>query len=397
MSQIAVPPEILRHIISYLPFSDTASVARVSRQWHACSEEQLYTELRLIHPDSTVALLLRTLLTPGLERLATYVRTLSVDWQLVSVGPRHECDVTVLEAAARIGLSQIARSIDEQVWLLLHLLPRLDALTMESRGYSPTIDLFIVRMHEPADVPLALRSVRYILCVDIATEAMRVMFRLPRVRTLELWILERIEVPFPAADHQTSSVTELVLLLSQVDNLSVAHILQIPRALTRLTVSIGYVQHTGQLALMRAALEPVRTTLQQLKMDIVETWWYEEAPIDSFLLLRTWPVLRRLWCPLNWLLGGWKEGAELHLYAVLPRSLRELWVHGDHDWTRARLLREVILLAQRKEEVVPLLQKVCIGRKGKYEIEQEQEIELEVQLSCVCRASGVMLAGMGDW
>lgn len=397
MSQIAFLPEILRHIISYLPFSDTASVARVSRQWHACSEEQLYTELRLIRPNSTVALLLRTLLTPGLERLATYVRSLSVDWQLVSVRPMHECDVAVLEAAARIGLSQIVRSIGEQVWLLLHLLPRLDALTMESRGYSFTIDLFIGRMHEPSDVPLALRSVRYISCVDIATEAMRVMFRLPRIRTLELWILDRIKVPFPAADHQTSDVTDLVLLLSQVDNLSVAHILQIPRALTRLTVSIGYVQHTGQLALMRVALEPVRTTVQQLKMDIVETWWYEEAPIDSFLLLRTWPVLRRLWCPLNWLLGGWKEEAKLHLYAVLPRSLREFWVHGDHDWTRARLLPEVILLVQRKEEVVPLLQKLCIEREGKYEIKQEQEIELEEQLSCVCRDSGVVLAGMGDW
>lgn len=252
MAQIAVPPEILRQIISYLPFSDTASVARVSRQWHACSEEQLYTELRLIRPNPALALLLRTLLTPGLERLATYVRTLGFDWQFVSVRPMHECDVAVLEAASRIGLSQIVSSIGEQVWLLLHLLPRLDALTLESLGYSPTIDAFIGRIHDPADLPLALRSVRHVSCVDIATEAMRATFRLPRIRTLELWILDKIETPFPATDHQTSGVTHLVLSLSQVDNLSVAHILQIPRALTRLTVSIGYVQHTGQLSLMRA-------------------------------------------------------------------------------------------------------------------------------------------------
>lgn len=132
-------------------------------------------------------------------------------------------------------------------------------------------------------------------------------------------------------------------------------------------------------------------------MGIAETWWYKEAPIDSFLLLRTWPVLRRLWCPLNWLLGEWTEAAELHLYAVLPRSLRELWVHGDHVWTRARLVREVVLLVQRKEEVVPLLEKVCIRREEKGEIAEEQEIELEEQLCCVCRDAGVVLAGMGDW
>lgn len=404
MSEIAIPVEVLRQIFSYLQFSDTVSVARVSRQWNACSEGQLYTELQLTQPNSSLMLLLRTLLTTGLERLATYVRIVDVNWEFVSIRPMDECDVAVLVgAAARIGLSQILHSIDEQVWLLLHLLPRLDsltidALTLESIGYSTTINALIGGMHDHANIPLALRSIRYISFLDVApAETFRAMFLLPCNPTLDLYILDAIEVPFPAADHRTSGVTDLRLSLSWVDSVSIGHILHLPRALTRLAVMIGYVQHTGLLALLRAALEPVRMTLQQLKVDVVETFWYEEAPIESFLLLRTWPMLRRLWCPLNWLLGRWTEDAELHLYSVLPRSLRELWVHGDHVWTRGRLLPEVILLVQRKEEEVPVLEGVCIKPAEEYEIEEQRQVDLEQQLACICADAGVVLAGMGDW
>lgn len=398
MAGISIPPEILRQIFSYLQVSDTVNVGRVSWQWHACSQERLYLELQLMQPNSSPTLLLRTLLAPGLEKLATYVRTLNVNWEFVNISPMAEGDFAVLEeAAARIGRFDIVRSIEEQVWLLLHLLPRLDALTLERLNDSTTILALIGGLQRHANLPSALRSVRHFTCLDVMTaDTLLAIFSLPRIRKIEVWPLDVIRVPYLAVDQHTSAVTDLHLSFSWVDHLSVRHILQLPRALTRLTISLHFVQHTGQFALMRAALEPVRLTLQRLTLYTMESVWYEQVPIESFLLLRTWPVLRRLGCAVNWLLGQWMEAAELHLYSVLPRSLREFAVEGDRSWTDERLVRELILLLERKAEVVPMLESVWINRMEGGELEHNEESELLQQLCGVGRDVGVVVTEMGN-
>lgn len=366
---IVLPSEILREIFSYLKLPDTANVSRVSRQWRTWSEEQLYTEIQFIHPISSPALLLRTLLTPGLERLGHYVRTLMVEWDYEQPENIEEGDTmaTPGRAAATMALYQTARSVDEQIWLLLHLLPHLDTLGLEFFTFR-RIRVFIGRMHEHEDLPRGLRCVRRVLFQGNASaELCLALSRLPCIRTLQVWGYQGTVVPFPTCYHQTSGVTDLLFSVSRINVLSLRHVLQIPRALTCLKLSGSFRLHAAESARMQAALEPLRMTLQQLYLRISTD---EDSPAIAFLTLRTWPVLRRLWCPLNCLLGGWTEAADLHLENVLPLSLRELSVYADVNWTHEQRTEELVRLVKRKEEALPLLEKVCM------ESEMEGEGEL---------------------
>lgn len=133
---------------------------------------------------------------------------------------------------------------------------------------------------------------------------------------------------------------------------------------------------------MEAALDPVRMTLQQLELHIKV---YEIRPSVSFLVVCTWPLLRPLWWPWGWLLGKCSAVAELHLEHVLPRRMRGFSVYGDCNWSHEQLARELILLREREEEAVPLLEGVCVNRD-----------KAEQQLSSVCADSGVVLTGMSE-
>lgn len=398
MSQIIIPSEILRQIFSYLQFRDTKNVSRVSRQWHVWSQEHLYHEIQLIRPLTSHGRLLRTLLTPGSERLATYVRSLTVEWDFVHNDPMDEGvhndpmderDVIVARdrAAASLGLRHPVHSLDDQIWLLLHLLPRLDVLTVQPFAEDNRISALIRGMHDTADLPLALRRVHHFSYdADPTADILLAILRLPCIRIIEVWDLYNAEAPFPATHHQTSCVTDLLISHFGIDLPSLGYVLQIPRALTRLMLSGWLPWRNVDLARMKAALEPVRMTLQCLELHIKV---YEDSPSVSFLVLSTWPVLRRLWCPLNWLLGKWTDEAELHLEHVLPRSLREFNVYGDYNWSLELVVKELILLVERKKEAVPLLEKVCVER------EVEIQIEGEEQLCAVCRDAGVVLEWLG--
>lgn len=352
------------------------------------SQEQLYAEIQLIRSRSVAALLCRTLETPDLERLASYVRTVTVEWDVLYDQRTMDFEFRFLLEASTVhgSPSHAARSMDEQIWHLLQLLPRVEVLVLKPFAYYRPIYGFINRILEPEVLPIARQSVRHFAYYSNATaELLLAMLQIPRIRALEVWGLTEIEVPLPTTDYHTSGVTDLLMLHCRLDIPSLGHILQIPRALTRLTLTGYFPSQHVELAVMEAALEPVRMTLQHLEVHIKV---YEIRPSVTFLVLRTWPVLRRLWCPLNWLLGKWTADAELHLEHVLPRGLRDFSVYGDFNWSHEQQARELVGLVERKEEAVPLLEMVCIDR--------DEKSDAEKQPSSVCADAGVVLTGMGE-
>lgn len=103
-------------------------------------------------------------------------------------------------------------------------------------------------------------------------------------------------------------------------------------------------------------------TLQQPKMDIYEKFWYQEAPFGTFYLLGTRSVLWSLFCLISWHLGKWTEATDRHLYPVLPPGLREFVLEWDQTWTHNSVVPDLMLLLERKEEVLPIPERLCVNR-----------------------------------
>lgn len=394
MGQVTIPPEILAQIFSYLQFPDTASVSRVSRAWHTWSQEQLYADLCLRPCSKFPSLLLRTLLTPGLERLATYVRTLSLDWGTMDVEPLAESDLAVLTTAAvRLGIRQPARSPEEHVFLLFHLFSRLDVLKLKLPDEVATMEEFLSATHETSDLPLALQRIRHFSCTwpsrekGVTAEILLTMFRLPRIRTLEVFLLTEIRAEALAGHHRTSGVTGLEIPYSTIRVETLGRILHIPRALTHLAF-MGVLGTDRGLHGLQNALETVRMTLQQLELYFEDNRWGLQLLSVPFLGLRAWPALRKLKCQLVVLLSS-SRNTGYHLDAVLPPSLRELFLLADGNSDADEVVLELGLLVERKGQAVPVLERIGA--------EQLLQSEFVGQLASACVNGGVLLLGVEHW
>lgn len=144
-------------------------------------------------------------------------------------------DIAVVEqGAACIGISNIVRSADEQGWFLLHLLPRLDVLTLQPVADSSTIPAFITEMHQSTDLTLALPGLRHFSLINVVTlDQLLAMFRLPSLRTLDVMFNDIFQVAFPTGANQTSGVTNLLPSFGWVGHLAIRHSLQISHPVTR--------------------------------------------------------------------------------------------------------------------------------------------------------------------
>lgn len=375
MDPNSMPPEILIHIFSHLQLPDTASVSRVSRYWHACSEKQLYSKLQLNPLNSSLSLLARTLLTPGLERLATHVHTLITELE------------DTLEVDSRL-IDPPIPSTSEHVVLILQVLPRLQVLKLNLTDHSYAIDAFL---DTTGGVPLELRQLHNFSCTwprhqrGVTTDMLLSMFRLPCIRTLEIHILAEIVHPFPVTEHKTSGVTKLEITCSEIRMQSLGPILQVPRALTHLSFTGSIATPRHDIPALKTALEHVRMTLQVLELDTEHmSQWSRALANRPFLSLRMYPVLWKLKSTMMVLLGNWPDLAPCGLAEVLPPSLRELEVLGDWNWVQDKVVRELVRLVEQKGVAVPVLETVVCGFEG-------VKTETKQGLHAACEVAGVLL------
>lgn len=173
-----LPREISTEILSYLPQSDLVNTCILSRYIHAVCQPLLFKNPDLTkegyYTTSAVRNLLRTLLSPGGERLATLVRSIHVEWggygrargwaRLANDNnpertAQNDRDMTVIAAAATsFGLLPNRSPPVAQLLLLLHHLPCLHTLRItayDDRGsaFSSFAPNHNVRMDDP---PLGL-------------------------------------------------------------------------------------------------------------------------------------------------------------------------------------------------------------------------------------------------
>lgn len=384
-------PEILLQVFSYLPFLDIYSVSQVSHAWRFWSQKQFYSEPMLTESTS-VPLFLRTLLTPGLECLAAHVRDLDVRSRPFDRSIIDQSDSAIIRGAAtRLGLGHPAVSTSEHILLLLHLLPRLDVLTLNLPDEPDTLDNFLCGTHEPEDLPAALRSISRFWYTwppresDQISQKLLTIFGLPRVHTLLLFALGGMGVSFPTSQHHSSAVTALVISNSVIASSSPGHMLHLPRALTRLYFTGSITDVAG----LQAAMEPLRMTLQELEFVIEDDPWSAQVavrpPPQSF---RTWPVLRCLRCQLMFLLGCTLETDINYLEHVLPPCIRYFGVITEGDWNYNDVGRKAAHLMGGKQMVVPELERfVCFTGW--------MDVEVAQLLLMACVDAGVVLTN--DW
>lgn len=363
----SVPPEVLRQIFSYLTGRDLVNISLVSRPWHIWSQERLYSQVALMVAPSKVSIFLRTLLSPGLEHLASYVRGLHVRVFPCRLGPNDQYILPALTAAAvRLRLPYQEFTVGEQVMLLLHLLPRLEELFLRSVSDITIVDTLLNAANDPTDLPLALRSIHHISCTwghrsyGLLPDNVMALSLLPRIRTIHTHMHAMIPVPFPTVQHGTSNITSLNLTCWNFRIATLGHILCIPRALTSLSLNADINWNATAVSGLQQALEPLRLTLQTLVLVFRYPWDEMAEVLQSIRLsVRTWPMLRSLTCSARVLLGDKYAEPTRYLYDLLPLSLLELrldpepWIWGEDP-----MPDELIRLMERQASSVPLLQTI---------------------------------------
>ncbi|KAL0631510.1 hypothetical protein Q9L58_009618 [Maublancomyces gigas] len=416
--------ELVSEIFSYLNCNDLSELCLVSRLFNLIAECLMYKSVRLYRPKSRrsrITPLLRTLLNR--PTLARHVQLLRLGWGWTVVRdpdstPQTRQDNTLFSLASnRLGLPQPRWAEEVHAFLLLHILPNLQTLSMNGCGYlRERIECSLTTPVE--DLPAGLKSLRIFRDVGDgpvrATPTMLLaLMRLPCIRK----ITSEMHLNY---DH-TYSTKALSKILSSaeyrgrstIQNLSFRNgcflacllegILQVPRALTYFSYE-GFIHlDTTQTATFRAALRHLRPTLQYLRLG----WVYEldGGPPDgddeeSYTIgsLRDWPALRTVDCGLLALVGK-APVARSRLVDVLPRVIRQLKVHQMHDlpecweyleeimqWTVSDVTDQIVELLERREEcglqeLVELT--VCLR-------ERDAVMETEARLEAACDAASVM-------
>lgn len=140
-------------------------------------------------------------------------------------------------------------------------------------------------------------------------------------------------------------------------------VLKIPAALTHFSYSPWSANYRFTITPVLHALEPHRSTLQYLQLDLEALGRSAELTLPA-VSLRDWPVLHTVSASLYGLLGQRK--GTVGLADVLPAGLRELEILGDVYWSIPHAVVQVVGLLRRREDM-GALEKVELAmgeRKG---------------------------------
>lgn len=369
---VRCPHEISGHIVSFLSQHDLTSVSCVCHQLQEISQPVLYKEPFIItgsQPQPSLILFLRTILTPGREKLATHVRWLTLHWTETMYLPdeRTADGIELFTAAAySFGVVGPCHSGGAQAVLLIHLLPRLHTLHVIPAHDRDKFDEFIADDYVmPAGLQL-LREFRWYSAdrhSGVSPAVLLRLLRLPCIRTIDVHMVTEIESPSRVLDAATeaigtSAATHLEFTFGDISLNSLTPILKIPRALTHFTYR-GIAGNLAALPDVGSALAPLRSSLQHLDLDLfrcINRSPQGAAQSESIGSLREWPVLRNVRCSLMALLG--KEPSQLA--DVLPFGLHALETVGDSFWTVEEVAREVVVMLQRKQSMLPGLKTVAV-------------------------------------
>lgn len=394
---VRCPHEISGHIVSFLSQHDLTSMSRVCHQLQQISQPLLYKEPCIItgsHPQPSLIIFLRTILTPGREKLATHVRWLTLHWTDTMYLPDEQTADGIelfTAAASSLGLAGPSHSGGAQAVLLMHLLPRLHTLHVIPAHDRDKFDEFISGDYTiPAGLQL-LREFRWYSAdrhSGVSPTMLLRLLRLPCIHTIDVHMVTEIESPSSLADAATkaigtSAATHLEFTFGDISINTLQLILKIPRALTHFTYR-GIAGNLDALPEVGSALASLKNTLQHLDLDLfrcINRGPQGASQSESIGSLREWPVLRNVRCSLMALLG--KESSRLA--DVLPFGLHALETVGDPHWTVEEVVHEVVVMLQRKQTMLPGLKTVAVH------VDWPKSPEVMGQLWVACVSAGVEL------
>lgn len=403
-----LPYEIATEIFSYLPRTELAIVSRLTRQMHALCQPLLYRSLSLINsrrpgPPSSLKVILRSLLSPGGEKLATYVRSLHVQMDGDNTEPTPQCpnDLALFTGAASLlGLTKSLASQAGQVELLLHLLRRLHILSITTSNNSTDLFSHLIYTNDTTLAsmphPSCLHHLREFQCLDggVSPKALLVLLQLPGIRKIAVHLTEEPLIPLHPIEAAagTSPVTSLRFTSGYMNPGLLEHIFKIPIALTDLSFTAQNSYSIFPISRFGDHLQSLRGTLQHLHVDlsVVVPRIATHQPPSLFRLgsFRDWPALQTVRCSLSILLGRGMVPGRLRLSDVLPPGLRELDIQGDKFWSVEEEADRLIELLREEAVVISGMVKLAVGRG-------REGLRSKDRLLVACEATGVELVDNG--
>lgn len=376
-----LPYEIHVDILSHLSKEDLICTSRVSHDWCTISEPLLYRDQELtgLYPtDPSCYSFIRKIMSPGRERLAGYVRSLTVryreqfdltlpdnlpDWQAV---PFTQPPLLRADPLAAAGA---------HVVLLMHLLTRLHTLRLAIDGAPGSFNTFMEAHHEfplTSALPPALQSLRHIqwdpLCpkLRLNLKMLLTFLSLPCIDTIETVMSNECAMHLSEDNDTSATATDTVALTgtSSVTRLSLSflgeacrwltRILLIPRELTYFSCCDFSYRKIDFLAL-QVALKPLQSSLTHLSIDV-----FVHDETNNIGSLREWSVLRSVKIPAMILLGP----ANVSLAHVLPYSLQELEIIDGIGSSEVVIMEAVVAMLQVKDTMTPGFKRLALGMNG---------------------------------
>lgn len=411
------PREIKDEILSHLSRVDLVRVSCVSRHFRILAQPLLYRAITLYRDARSRYFFLRSLLTPGREILATYVKSLSVDWDFYIPDHIGELDsdiALVTDGASRLELGDPFLSEGAQVILLLYLLSSLRVLNLSPSHDSDYFADFMDDHHvlQPLlTLPVGLQSLRnFRWGTEDRTDRMSVdllltILCLPHIRTIDVQMGDPIHLAVYTAmatatttiPHITtrSPVTHLIISYGNLGAWWLAGVLKIPLALTHLSHWGGWTLDSGILA-FRLAIQPLKHSLRLLNLEF-EFALEDEQHTNTIGSLRDWPVLHTVHVPLAALLVVSTGNTSSHgLADVLPACIRDLQIFEDRCWMYDEAVQKVVELLGQKERV-PGLQQVGVLTKTWKGFEMEERLQEACSAADMRLVKDMYCFGVREW
>lgn len=401
-----LPYEISTEICSYLPHASLACVSRLSHYMHTVSQPLLYKSLNLTNSQSTgtssLENILRSLLSPGGETLATYIRSLHVQGGDDNSETATQCPKNLIlftAAASNLGLTQSLASEAGQLVLLLHLVRHLHVLTLTSLENSTDVFAQLIVTHDtslgPRTLPLPLRNLREFKCTNggVSPESLLTLLQLPCIRKIDVHLTDDANTPLDLIEAAagTSPVTTLRFAPADIPPPLLERILKIP-------IALSYFSYTTRsctvlpLSCVGQTLQPLRQTLLHLEIDLSGVTQPMNMPhTPAFFLPGSfwdWPALQTVTCALWTLLGRPVVSDGLRLADVLPVGIKELDIRGGGFWSFEQEVDRLVELLGVKDAAMPGLLKLAVGMG-------EESLRSKDMLRVACEAAGVELVDNG--
>lgn len=383
-----LPNETLIEIISHLRGNALVSVSCVSRRLNAVSQASIYrapclTITNMNNRRSLRSFLRTLLLAPDREIRASYVRSLTLNWNNFGVKyPSHPRpyseDIALIAATASdFGIFHPLLALEGvQLLLILHLLPNLRLLDL---GLPCVHDTFSDMMKayfelQSGGLPNGLKSLRRFRCdwngdVGVSPHTLRTVMMLPSIHAIDLPIVEGFSRPYPGAG--TSTVKTIRFSNADLTPAELTPILLATRALTHFSYYCSYTDHTFDFVAFGIAMQPLRNSLKYLRLDFgavaLPRWTNaeqeaaanEDPVVNNIGSLRDWPMLRTVRCSPRALLDTPQHELP-SLSEVLPLGIHELEILDDSYWSTTLVVLQVVDLLLRKELVATSLRKLAI-------------------------------------